>query len=184
MPVIRISDSTFRALQDMAIPLVDTPGTVIDRLVAEQLVRDGKGDAVSANRYKGQRSFDPSNPPGLTHTQMLSGSVDGNELPRARWSALLMSVIDAVRRRGHTGKALAAELNVAARTGEHSDQGFKHYPALGLSIQGQSAHDAWREIVRLALKHDINVGVTFRWRDKPGADYPGCEGAMTIGAPV
>ena len=150
MPVIRISDSTFRALQDMAIPLAGTPGAVIDRLVTEQLAREGKADAALAKRYKGQRSFDPSKPPGLTHTKVLSASVDGKELPRARWSALLIAVIDAVRRRGHSGKALIAELNVAAKTGEHADQGFQHYPALGLSVQGQLAQDAWKETARLA----------------------------------
>ena len=50
MPTIRISDATFAKLQHIAVPLVDTPSSVIDRLVekylSENLNETGKGVAT------------------------------------------------------------------------------------------------------------------------------------------
>jgi hypothetical protein len=56
--------------------------------------------------------------------------------------------------------------------------GYKLQPELGISIQGQSAMDAWKEVSRLAQKHRIPVEVRFQWRDNEKAQYPGKIGVI------
>ncbi len=181
MPTIRISDGTFRALQEMAEPLVDTPGSVIDRLVREHRERTGATvEPEQDPRTAPARAFDPASPPGLTHTMIDKASVDGKPLERLRWANVLLHVIKAVGARGYSGQALVDSLNINARTDVFEERGYKHYPELGLSIQGQAAQDAWRETARLALQHSIPLEIAFHWRDKPAADYPGGKGTMTV----
>lgn len=59
------------------------------------------------------------------------------------------------------------------------DEGFKYHPDLRVSIQGQSASDAWKEVDRLAKKWRIPVTVEFWWRQNSKALYPGCSAPET-----
>jgi hypothetical protein len=59
--------------------------------------------------------------------------------------------------------------------------GYKFYPELGISVQGQSAMDAWKEVSRLAQKFRIPVEVRFQWRDNDKAQHPGKVGVIRAG---
>ena len=64
---------------------------------------------------------------------------------------------------------------------EYEKEGFKYHPALGISVQGQSAQDCWKEVDRLARKWRIPVTVEFRWRQNPKAQHPGKTGVLQSG---
>ncbi len=66
MPVIEISDSLFARLQKLAVPLVDTPVTVIERLLGSFEAPKGKParprDSQSHTRCKSRRLSANLNP--------------------------------------------------------------------------------------------------------------------------
>ncbi|QDI78112.1 hypothetical protein R2C4_15915 [Leisingera aquaemixtae] len=77
---------------------------------------------------------------------------------------------------------MVRELNINSKDREYEDQGYKFIPELGISVQGQSAPDAWREAARLAKKWNIEVWVDFVWRDNAKARHPGEHGLMRVKA--
>src|SRR5690606_33468913 len=95
--------------------------------------------------------------------------------------AILLAIIKEVRAKGYEGDKLVHELHVPARASQYEDEGFRYYPELGLSVQGQSAADAWKEVDRLARKWRIPVYVEFWWRENPKAQYPGRTGLLRSG---
>ena len=61
-------------------------------------------------------------------------------------------MISQVRAKELEGEKLAHELQVPAKAGHYEEEGFKYHSDLGISVQGQSAADAWKEIDRIAKK--------------------------------
>ena len=100
---------------------------------------------------------------------------------RPRWSSILLAVIAHLKGKGFEGEKLVRELGIPARAARFEDEGFKYYPDLGVSVQGQSASDAWKEVDRLARKWRIPVTVEFWWRQNPKAQYPGRTGILRSG---
>ena len=45
---------------------------------------------------------------------------------------------------------LVRELHIPSKAEPYEEEGFKYHPDLGISVQGQSASDAWKEVDRLA----------------------------------
>lgn len=68
-----------------------------------------------------------------------------------------------------------------ANAERYEDEGFKYHADLGISVQGQSASDAWKEIDRLARKWTIPVTIEFWWRQNDKAQYPGRTGILRSG---
>lgn len=186
MPVVRINDAAFSDLKSISAWLgTKTPAETIDRIVRETmdqlgLERDNEpDDAVLTNGAVMQ--FE--NPPGLSFTKPLKATIAGKNVQSPRWASILLTMISQVK--SHTGLAgdeLVRELGVPARAEKFEDEGFKYYADLGISIQGQSATDAWKEVARLAKRYRIQVTVEFWWRQNPKAQYPGKTGALRAGA--
>lgn len=186
MPVIRINDATFDDLSALKRWLgTKTPGETIDRLVRDAMdelgiERDGEPEAASANTSStGAMEF--SSAPGLTHTKPLSASVKGKPIQNPRWRSILLATIAEVKANGFEGGKLVRELNIPAKAERYEKEGFTYHSDLGISIQGQSAADAWREVDRLATKWNIPVTVEFWWRQNQKAQYPGKTGVLRSG---
>jgi hypothetical protein len=77
---------------------------------------------------------------------------------------------------------LARELNVPAKAAKFEEEGYKYHRDLGISVQGQSASDAWKEVDRLAKKWRVPVSVEFWWRQNPKAQHPGRTGKLKSGS--
>ena len=92
-----------------------------------------------------------------------------------------MKVIGAVKAKGLSGEKLVTELQIPAKASEYELDGYKYQPDLGISIQGQSAMDAWKEVSRLAQKYSIPVEVRFQWRENEKAQHPGKVGVIRAG---
>ena len=182
MPVIRISDATFADLKSISTWFgTKTPSETIDQIVKgamEQLgmERDDEPETNVTTSSTGTMEF--SIAPGLTFTKPLSASINGKSIRSPRWRAILLEMITQVKSKGFEGDRLVRELNVPARSARYEEEGFKYFPDLGISIQGQSAMDAWKEVDRLAKKWGIPVVVEFWWRQNPKAQFPGRTGLL------
>lgn len=192
MPVVRVNDATFFDLKSVATWLgTDTPSLTIDRLVREKmeqlgLERDDAPEEVttrnvsSAVSDKGDMEFRST--PGLSFTRVLDASVSGETLGKANWSNVLLKVITATKKKNAMdAKTLSQELQIPSKPYDYNSEGYKYQPELNISIQGQSAQDAWKEIHRLAEKHHIAAEVRFQWRENDKAQYPGRIGVLRAG---
>jgi hypothetical protein len=185
MPVLRVSDATFADLSALKTWFgTKTPGDTIDRIVREAMKqlgmeRDDETDEVVATAGNGAMRFDTA--PGLSFTKPLSASINGKSVRSPRWSSILLTMIAQVKARGLEGEKLVRELAVPAKAVRYEDDGFKYHSDLGISVQGQSAADAWKEVDRLAKKWGIPVSVEFWWRQNPKAQHPGRTGLLKSG---
>ena len=91
MPVIRIPDPIFERLQAIATPLVDTPASVIEKLLD---FYDGKKSASVPERLRRRRESlprpadaDPDAPPELAHTRVVSATFAGHTA--SNWNELV-----------------------------------------------------------------------------------------------
>ena len=186
MPVVRINDATFADLKSIATWLgTKTPSETIDRIVRDAMdqlgtERDAEPEATQT-KVTSTGAIEFENAPGLAFTKPLSASVNGKAIHNPRWSVVLLTMIGQVKAKGFTGANLVRELQVPSKTEQRQEEGFKYHPDLGISVQGQSASDAWKEVDRLAKKWCIPVTVEFRWRHNPKAQYPGRSGVLRSG---
>lgn len=184
MPVVRVNDSAFTSLKHIATwKGLNTPAETIDRLVREEMMRLGlEGETTSIEAPEDGKQvliFDEA--PGLSFTRILNASINGHKIKKNNWSMLLIEVIQVVSNAGTTGNSLVAELHVPAKVGRYEEEGYKYYEAMDISVQGQSASDAWRETSRLAARHGIIVIIEFQWRDNRKAEFPNRIGQMQSG---
>ncbi|MGO9427884.1 T4SS efffector SepA family protein [Rhodoblastus sp.] len=184
MPVIRLSDATFSELKTIATWLsAKTPSETIDRLVREKLdelglERDSDDEPEIASNNDVMK-FDKA--PGLSFTRLTAAKVGGVPLKKMNWAHLLLTMIAAMKAKGLSGSKLVSELQVPAKTTQYSNEGYKYYPELGISVQGQAAQDAWKEIERIATKWAIPVEAEFQWRQHAKAQHPGRSGFLRAG---
>jgi len=185
MPVVRVNDATFADLSTLKTWFgTTTPSETIDTIVRQAMEqlgmeRDVEIEPSIATAVNQVMQFVSA--PGLTFTKLLSASIAGKALQSLRWSALLLSTVTQLKAKGLEGDRLVAELRVPARSGRYEEEGYKYYADLGISVQGQSAADAWKEIDRIAKKWNIPVSVEFRWRENPKAQHPGRTGRLKSG---
>lgn len=185
MPVIRISDATFDDLSALKRWFgTKTPGETIDRIARDAMEslgieRDDEPEAAVVKASTGALEFDRA--PGLTFTKPLAASVKGKSIQNPKWRSVLLGIIAEVKAKGFEGEQLVRELGIPAKATKYVAEGFTYHPDLGISIQGQSATDAWKEIDRLAKKWSIPVRVEFVWRQNSKAQYPGRSGVLSSG---
>lgn len=182
-PAVELSSATFTRLQAHAVPLVDTIETVITRLLDAFERRDGAPASDEGPGESGAaRRFNPNTPPSLRHAKALAIEFDGQSLDRkeANWNGLL----DAAIRKAKAGTRTTAELRklvvVNLVEGQKTDEGYRFLSDIGVSVQGQDANGAWKAVCHIAQQLGCPVQVTFVWRDKPGAAFPGVTGQFQI----
>jgi hypothetical protein len=185
MPVIRINDAIFDNLKHISKWVeTETPSDTIAYLVQKEMERlgierdDMLGEAVRTTS-SGAMQFERT--PSLTFTKPHSAIINGKTIKNPNWSAILIAMIAQVKAKVGGGEKLCRELNIQTKTTRHETGGFQYYPELGISVQGQSAADVWKEVERLAKKCGIPVQVEFEWRQNPKAQYPGRTGFLRAG---
>lgn len=185
MPVVRINDTTFTDLSTLKTWFgTKSPSETIDRIVREVMEqlgieRDDETEGMPVSPADGALVFDTA--PSLTFTKPIKATINSKPIQNPRWASVLHAMIAHMKTKGFEGEKLVRELGVPAKTGTYDDEGYKFYPDLGISVQGQSAADAWKEIDRLAKKWRIPVNVEFIWRQNPKAQHPGRLGVLHSG---
>lgn len=183
-PVVRINDATFADLKSIATWVgAKTPSETIDWVVRDAMERldmeRDEPEGVPATRGSDVVEFDGA--PGLAFTKPLSAFINSKEIRNPRWSTILLMMIAQIKARGVEGEKLVRELRIPAKSEQYEEDGFTYRPELGISVQGQSASEAWKEVDRLANKWRIPVTVEFKWRENPKAKYPGRVGRLRSG---
>lgn len=185
MPVVRINDTTFADLSTLkAWFKTKSPSETIDLIVREAMEQlgmerdDGSENTIAASN-DGAMLFEIT--PSMTFTKPLTASIGGKPIQNPKWSSILHSMLACVKAKGFEGEKLVRELGIPAKTGKYEEDGYTYQAHLGISVQGQSAADAWKEVDRLAKKWRIPVTVEFMWRQKSKAQHPGKNGLLRSG---
>lgn len=183
---IEISERNFRRIQELAEPLIDTLDSVLARVLdhyEENKSRSGKAAAASQKKIAEISSaelFDPVRPPDLTHTRVLEAQICGRSLRSPNWNAIIDETfrIASTEMTGLFSLRKVAPINFVE--GVKTDEGYHYLSDIRISVQGQSANDAWRSISRIARHFGFKVEVLFVWREKEGAAQPGRDGRFLI----
>lgn len=185
MPVVRINDATFTDLSTLRTWFgTKSPSETIDRIVREAMEQLGiERDDEAFEQIEVPTGAAPifDAAPSLTFTKPLKATINGKSVSNPKWATLLHLMIAQVKAKGFEGEKLVKELGIPARFANYEHDGFKFFPDLGVSIQGQSAADAWKEVDRLAKKWFIPVIVEFIWRQNSKAQHPGKSGVLRSG---
>lgn len=185
MPVVRINDATFASLSTLKTWFgTKTPSDTIDQIVREAMEQLGiaqDDDEEAPPLAAAEDVMEFTTTPGLSFTKPVTAIIDGQTIQNPRWSAILIAMVTHLKNKGFSGEKLSRELQIPSKATSYEDEGFKYYPDLGLSIQGQSAADAWKEADRIAKKWRISIDVTFVWRENPKAQHPGRSGILRSG---
>jgi hypothetical protein len=179
-----ISDGNFRRIQAVAVPLIDTLDTALERILTfyekHNPPRSGTILPAATMPISGERVFDPYSPPDLTHTKMTAATFRRRALELPTWNALLDEVIRASRGDLGSFDALKKICLTNLVDGQKTDQGYRYLSDIRLSVQGQSANDAWRSVARLARHLGYQVQVSFVWYFKEAAAFPGESGSFCL----
>lgn len=177
MPIVTLSDATFAKAKSAAEPLVDSADSVISRaldlLLKEQAEHAGSGSATPAIVIRlaaGTRE--------LTHSRLLSASVDGVEMLRPDWNSLARDMHVMAGKRLGSFEAVRAATSANLRQGKFEDSGYRYLPEVDLSVQGCDANGACESSFRLAEVMGISLRVTFEWRENADAAHPGKAGVI------
>ena len=182
MPTIELPDPLYARFRRLAIPLEDTAVTLFTRMLEvyeRQVPRDEQDETheLAPTAKSAARAFDPTSPPRLTHTMVLSAKINGVSMRKPSWNGLLTELIRRAKRQLMDGDKRKL-LIVNFVEGRKEDWGYRFIPEVGLSVQGQDANSAWRGACHLARELGIRVEVEFLWRHKRRAAFPGTKGCF------
>jgi hypothetical protein len=182
-PSVELSDRTFTRLQAHAVPLVDNIETVIGRLIDFYEAREG-GPAPPGTGGPKARDFNPLSPPPLTHTKVLAIEFCGRpiEHSQANWNGLLNAAVRMAKGRAKSSDELKQLIIVPFVAGKKTVDGYRYLSDIDISIQAQDANAAWKAACYVAQKLGLQLSVTFVWREKEGAAFPGVTGQFSTAA--
>lgn len=182
-PSVELSATTFTRLQAHAVPLVDNIESVINRLIDLYESRDGApAPAAAAGDFENVRQFNPSAPPGLTHTKVLAIEFRGRGFDRSQtnWNGLLNAAVREAKAAAKSPAEFKKLVIVNFVAGQKNDEGYRYLPDVGISVQGQDANGAWKAACHIAQQLGYPLTATFVWREKEGAAFPGVTGRFSI----
>lgn len=175
MPQIEVTDATFKKLQALATPFVDTPNTVIDRLI--DYFRRGQSDstieAPETEETSSALKFDPGSLPSLTHTKLKSAVIADRLIDRPTWNRLVRIALEVAFTKSENFEELRRATDARIVKGIKTDEGYTPIIHQKFSVQGVDAPEAFRIIFGIARKFSLPFEIFFEWRDKEDAAFPG-----------
>jgi hypothetical protein len=175
-PVVRITDSIYKRLQDLATPFSDTPASVIERLLD---AHDGGSETGTESSF-GEKvhELDPDAAGDLRFTRVLRAHLDRQEIRRPKWNLISEAAhIMAIKRSSREIVAEVTPANIVS--GSVRGRGFKYLAEADVSIQGQSATDSWESALAMARHLGSQIDVLFEWHKKKKAAHPGERGRLS-----
>ncbi len=174
MHTIELSSETFKQLQSLAKPLVDTPETVIRRLL-----RLDKGD-IGPPPVKQVTVYPPENIPPLKHAKLCQGNFDGALPGRKNWNSLLKLALMKVMEKYSSVDDLRKISEVNVCFGRKENEGYSYVQSQNFSYQLVNASNAASIVMRCAKNLGCEASFEFEWRNKEGAHKPGERGIVSI----
>jgi hypothetical protein len=169
MPVIRVSDTTYRLLQKYAVPFEDTQDSVINKMAAFYDHNHGDKPGVLPSHTNQEQTEQQT--PDLRFTKVLDAHF--NNVNVKNWNGLLKEALIQAWREVEDYNSLRRMTTANIAQGERSDSGYKYIPEIDISFQGIDSTNAWHLSKEIAQKLDVTLSVDFIWRDKRGAAHPG-----------
>ena len=166
---LEIKQSTFERLQQHAKPLVDTTDTVVNRAL-DALERIDSSATPTADL---ERQIDPKRLPDLTHTKVLDVLLGGERVDNPNWNLLVDRILILAMKQFHNIYELRKTCAVNMVQGHKINEGYRYLTEIDISVQGMPANEACRALVIVAQRLKIELDITFFWRSKEGAAYPG-----------
>lgn len=178
MPNIEVPNDLFQRLQKIAVPFIDTPATVIEKLL-NHFEGSSQSDKSASNSSEVMH-FAATNIPALRHTNLVSASFGGDQPEAMNWNSLVRLALSkgSWEFGGVDGLRRVSQARIV--DGVKEDNGYKPVANLGFSFQGVSADDAARIIVRLAKALQVDAHFEWEWRLKDDAYAPGRFGKVAI----
>lgn len=178
MPTITLSDTTYAKLKAAAEPFVDTEDSVTARALDFYLASKGTSQNGHAVAVKADTVRLPVGTRELTHTRLLSATLDGKSLHRPDWNSLLRDIHIMARKQLGSFEAVRRASGANLRQGRFESDGYRYLPEADLSIQGCDSNHSCERAFNLAKAMDLSLSVTFEWRDKDEASHPGQTGQI------
>ena len=177
--LIEISAPVFDRLKKHAVPLVDTPASVIERLLnhfeSGSAISPKISPPIAGGPENFNKKFNPLKPPELFHTrcQGLFGSK-----AFSNWNDLVRIAHIEALGKAKSFEKLKTVTHAQIKVGNHSDAGFHFVREIGVSIQGVDANHAWKHGLRLAMYLNISIKAQIEWRNTEKAAHPGVSGVL------
>jgi hypothetical protein len=176
-PQVTIAPATFARVQKFAEPLVDDLDSVLNKIMD---IAEGKQSAPTPTANV--KDFSGGNTPNLTFTKLLSAEIGGKVLPKTEttWNHMLIEVIKQAAAKLNDVSALKRLIIVNSVIGKKEDQGYRHIPEAGVSVQGQDAIGAWKAASHILKSMHIPGDVLFVWYDNQKAAHPNQTGKLSV----
>ena len=174
MPVIRVSDTTYRLLQKYAVPFEDSQDSVINKMA--QFYNQHHSQAAGVPPTELNQEFHDAKTPDLRFTKVI-GAFFGDTIIN-NWNNLLKEALIQAWRHTADYNALRHLTTANITQGQRFDSGYKYIPEINISFQGVDASSAWNLSKEIAQKINVRLEVYFMWRNKKGAAHPGDNGHL------
>lgn len=174
---VELPDEIFERLKSIAEPFVDTPATVIAKLL-DLYELDNKEIKEGIHLESDIRVLDPLNPGSLSFTKVLEAKFDNK--PASKWFDLAkVAHIVAYEYVDGSFDRLRSLSKMNISRGELTDKGFDYLDEIDISIQRADASVTWRNVLHIAQQLSLPITVRLVWRDRVGAAYPNVEGELS-----
>lgn len=177
MTQVELSTALDERIKSHARPLVDTYESVINRAFDAYELSLGSG----ANTV---RPYNPAKAPSLTFTKPMSITLNEVEFGKADlyWNNLMFAVVREAGKKGLRAEAIKKLMVVNSEIGEKNVNGYTFVPEAGISVQGQDANGAWKQIYAIANELGFAVDVIWAWAENEKAALPGQKGSFKLPA--
>jgi len=129
------------------------------------------------------KDFSDGRVPNLTHTKILSAQIGGKALGQSdtNWNRFLDRVILEAATKLNDVKALKQLIIINHVVGKKENQGYRHLPKAGISVQGQDSEAAWKAASHILKAMHMTAEVVFMWYENERAAHPGQTGRLAVG---
>jgi len=173
VPTIEISVNAFNYLKELAEPFIDTPATVLDRIIGEHGRTRGKGAALGAPAIAPADRYTSADVPEMRFTKIETVEVEGLIADITKWNDLVEHIVMTCLQKGFDSEEVRRKLDANTMKGAEKSAGFRFIEQAGFSFQGLDAQRACEAALRLAKAFGIALKIRFRWRDTAKAHRPG-----------
>ncbi len=185
---IKISDTLFKKLQQLAEPFVDTPENVIDRILQFYLKNKNISSTNKNNliRLKPEEILTNRNKKILEGTKILAAKVNNVKLKKRErgysWIGLAsLAIVQAQEKNNYSIEKLSKISGFKISTEKPiSNKQPTYIEELNVWITRQDASLSCIHILKLVQISEINFCVRFKWKNSTKNTYSGKEGKIEI----